>query len=88
MYKFQSFGEPISINDLLYFEQIRIEDRFQEFIPLDDYASGIRRSNELSLTSIDKVPITMIAGKKDPVCTNEASWRIYSELRNADRTFR
>ena len=30
----------------------------------------------------------MIAGKKDPVCTNEASWRIYSELRNADRTFR
>ena len=28
VYKVQSFGEPISVNDLLYFEQIRVEDRF------------------------------------------------------------
>ena len=28
VYKIKSFGEAISVNDLLYFEQIRIEDRF------------------------------------------------------------
>ena len=28
IYKFKSFGEAVSVNDLLYFEQIRIEDRF------------------------------------------------------------
>ena len=88
IYKFKSFGEAVSVNDLLYFEQIRIEDRFQEFIPLGDYAAGTRRSNELSLSSINQVPITMIAGTKDPICSNDASWRIYSELRNTDRTFR
>ena len=55
---------------------------------MEDYAAGTRRSNELSLSSISQVPITMIAGKKDPVCTNDASWRIYSELRNTERTFR
>ena len=88
IYRFKSFGEAVSVNDLLYFEQIRIEDRFQEFIPLDDYASGTRRSNQLSLASINQVPITMIAGTKDPICSNDASWRIYSELRNTERTFR
>ena len=28
IYKFKSFGEAVSVNELLYFEQIRIEDRF------------------------------------------------------------
>ena len=46
-------GTPNSYKDLLYWEQISLEDRPQRFIPLEEYADGNRRSEEISLGAID-----------------------------------
>ena len=73
-------GARNSYKDLLYWEQISLEDRPQKFIPLEQYAAGERSSQAIDLGSIDQMMIVGLAGTQDDSCTIETANRIFSEF--------
>ena len=78
-----SFKEDIqSLLIFVYYYQLLIEDRYQEPVPLYQYAAGIRRSKEIKLSSIDKVPVSLIVGGNDNVCSAFGASRVFEELGN------
>ena len=81
-------GTPNSYKDLLYWEQISLEDRPQRFIPLEEYADGNRRSEEISLGAIDQMMIVGLAGTQDESCSYETAKRIFSELGHSNTILR
>ena len=81
-------GTPNSYKDLLYWEQISLEDRPQRFIPLEEYADGTRRSEEISLGTIDQMMIVGLAGTQDESCSYETAKRIFSEFGHSNTILR
>ena len=81
-------GTPNSYKDLLYWEQISLEDRPQRFIPLEEYADGNRHSEEISLGAIDQMMIVGLAGTSDESCSYETAKRIFSELGHSNTILR
>lgn len=62
-------SEPVSVASQLYIEQISLEDRFQEFIPLDTYAaSNITSTPILDLREIKTTKVNLIVPELDEVC--------------------
>jgi len=53
----------------LYLHQIAVEDRFQEYIPLETYAHNNETEEPLlDLREIKTVKVNIIAPEKDDVC--------------------
>jgi len=58
-------AQPSSVQSSLHYAQCSIEQRFQEF--KQDYQAG-DKTEEIPLSSIDKVPIAMWVGEQDSLC--------------------
>lgn len=61
-------GRAGSLKTGFYMQQISIEFRFQEPISLADYKTGTRQSDEVKLSNIDTVPLTVMHGSDDAIC--------------------
>ena len=52
----------------IHWTQNSYTNRFQEYIPLEDYLAGHRESDLIDIAGIDKVPIAMFSGTSDVTC--------------------
>ena len=82
-------SEPMSVAYQLHIQQIALEDRFQEFIPLDTYAaSNETESPLLDLREIRHMKINLIIPELDDVCLPTNAHRIYHELETPNKAIR
>lgn len=58
-------AQPSSVQSSLHYAQCSIEQRFQEF--KQDYQVG-DKTDEIPLSTVDKVPIAMWVGEQDHLC--------------------
>ena len=65
---------------MFYTAQISLEDKFQQFIPFDQYVAGERNATLVDLGLISKVPINMIVAENDEICSKENAERVFEEL--------
>ena len=76
----------MSVNSMMYFNQIAIEGRFQEPQSLEKYAAGERITPLVDFGAIDRVPVSIIAMINDSTCPVELSGEfVYSKLGTADK---
>ena len=70
----------------MYFAQLSLERRFQEPIPMADWARGQRISPLIDLTKIDRVPVSIIHPIRDIRCEPEmnAEWA-YNQVSTPDK---
>ena len=72
----------------MYFAQLHFARRFQEPIPLEDWARGVLYSTPIELSNIDRVPVTLVHTMDDESCPMEmAEWHL-SEIRSPDKFIR
>ena len=82
-------SEAAPYKSMMYTMQNYAEDQFKEPISIEDYANGQRDSPVIDLGVVDNtLPITLIIGTEDGVCTPPLAERIFKELSNADVTKR
>ena len=69
----------------IHWRQNAYTGRFQEYAP--NYLSGDRITELIDIPSIDKVPIVMMAGRKDRVCPHKTARRTARTIGNAVERF-
>ena len=78
-------SEAAPYKSMQYTYQNFVEDQFKEPIPIEAYAAGQRDSPVIDLGDVgNTLPVTLIIGERDEVCTPKLAARIYDELSNAD----
>lgn len=66
-------------------QQISIEFRFQEPISLADYKAGTRLSDEVKLSNIDTVPLTVMHGSDDAICPVVMAQKFFGEVASKEK---
>ena len=56
--------------------------RFQEPIPFEDFAAGQIYSEEISLTNIDRTPVSLVISAGDTTCPPDYPEWYYAEIQS------
>ena len=67
----------MSLNMIYYFMQLNIEDRFQDYIPMDRYIWGERWAPEIDLSKITDIPVHFLSGENDTTSPIGTARRLY-----------
>jgi len=60
---------PTSIQNSIHWNQVQHNKRFQEYVPVAQYVAGEREGKLIDISSINKIPISMVVGEVDEFCT-------------------
>mmetsp|Transcript_46331 Transcript_46331/g.61339 ORF Transcript_46331/g.61339 Transcript_46331/m.61339 type:complete len:131 (-) Transcript_46331:56-448(-) len=72
----------------LYYYQLYVERRFQEFQPIDKYARGKRITPLVDISLIDRTPVSFVIPISDKLCPPELSEWLYSLIRSQEKYVR
>ena len=70
-------GTRHSWRNELYNDQIWVNDRFQEPIPVEDWVDGTTKTSEELDTHIQHVPVTFYVSGDDSVCPTDHNKKLY-----------
>ena len=80
-------NRALSLKTYLYYYQLAFEDRFQEYIDMEDYYAGNHVSDLIDLASITGLPIDFIHTKKDSVCPESYARDFYETIGASEKAF-
>ena len=83
----QLLNRGLSLKTYLYYYQLAFEDRFQEYIDLEEFYAGNRVSDLIDLASITGLPIDFIHTKKDSVCPESYARDFYETIGASEKAF-
>ena len=72
----------------LYWAQLTTSCKLQEPIPLDQWTAGQTESTPISISSIDRTPVSFIHPLDDEDCPIEDALRTYGDVTSPGTTFR
>ena len=76
------------MNTFQYMFQNGVEDKFMEFIPIDEYAAGTRTAPSIDYDDLDdRFLISLVVGTEDVNCPAEQADRIARDLDKASVSF-